>query len=103
DRAAVDPSVAADHLEAGALDERLPLVLREPGEDEARLAAGAAHRQRQRPRARVPVGALPDAGLALEPAGVRVGDVLGARREDVEDEAAAGDEQRPRSPQPPQP
>ena len=31
--------------------------------------------------------ALEDAGLAFEPAAVRLGDVVGARREDVEDEA----------------
>ena len=37
----------------------------------------------------MPVGALPDARLALEPPAVRLCDVFLARREDVEDEAAA--------------
>ena len=55
--------------------------------------AVAAHAQDQRARLLVPVGALPDARLALEPAAVRLGDVVGAGREDVEDEAAAGREQ----------
>ncbi len=41
----------------------------------------------------VPVGALVDAGLALDPAAVRLLDVLAGRREDVEDEPAARPEQ----------
>ncbi len=53
-----------------------------------------ADRERERPRALVPVGALEDPRLALEPAAVRLLDVLAARGEDVEDEAAAGLEQR---------
>src|SRR5205823_2945193 len=47
----------------------------------------------QRPRALVPLRALEDPGLALEPAAVGLFDVLAARREDVEDEAAAGAEE----------
>ena len=55
-----------------------------------RIALARAHRQPERPRLGVPVGALEDAGLALEPESVSLGDVLGARREDVEDEGATG-------------
>ena len=43
----------------------------------------------------VPVGALVDLRLALEPAAVRLLDVLLRGREDVEDEASAGLEQPP--------
>ncbi len=43
--------------------------------------------------ARVPVGALEDSRLALQPPAVRLLDVLAARREHVEDEAATGHEQ----------
>ena len=62
---------------------------------EAERGHGAvrADRERERPRALVPVGALEDPRLALEPASVRLLDVLAARREDVEDEAAVGFEQ----------
>ncbi len=42
----------------------------------------------------VPVGALEDPGLALEPEPVRLLDVLATRCEDVEDEAAVGQEER---------
>ena len=77
--AAVEPAVAADDLEAGLLEQRAPLVGREPGEHEARPAALAADRQRQRARLRVPLGALEDPRLALEPAAVRVRDVARAR------------------------
>ena len=47
----------------------------------------------------VPVGALPDPGLALEPATVRLPHVLFARRKDVEHEPAAGEEQLARGSQ----
>ena len=57
-------------------------------------ASPRADGERQRPRRLVPVGALEDLGLALEPAAVRLLDVLAARSEDVEHEAAAGLEQR---------
>ena len=43
--------------------------------------------------ARVPVGALEDLGLALEPARVCVRDVVLRRLEHVEDEPAAGQKQ----------
>ncbi len=57
------------------------------------------HRQPQRPRRLVPVGALEDALLALEPEAVGLGDVLGARCEHVEHEPAARLEQRVCRPQ----
>ena len=46
------------------------------------------------PLARIPVGALEDAGLALEPQAVGRCDVLVARREHVEHESASGLEHR---------
>src|SRR3954447_23179979 len=92
-RPAVEPAVAGDYLEARLLEQRPPFVVREPGEHEGRRGAPAAHRQCQRARVRVPVGTLEDPGFALEPAAVRVGDVLRARREDVEHEPAARQEQ----------
>ena len=51
------------------------------------------NRERERPRALVPVGALEDPGLALDPAAVRRLDVLAVRREDVEDEPPRREEQ----------
>ena len=56
----------------------------------------AAHRERQRSAALVPVGALEDPALALDPAAVRVLNVLAARREDVEDDPPALGQQLPR-------
>ena len=47
----------------------------------------------------IPVGALVDARLALDPAAVRLLDVLAGRREDVEDEAAARPQQLARGAQ----
>src|SRR5207253_4520796 len=41
----------------------------------------------------VPVGALVDPGLALDPAALRLGDVVGAGGEDVEDQAAVRQEE----------
>ena len=58
-----------------------------------------AHREGQGAGHLIPVGALEDAALALEPAAVCLGDVLGARGEDVEHEPAARFEQRARGPQ----
>jgi hypothetical protein len=52
-----------------------------------------AHGEGERPAALVPVGALEDPALALDPAPVRVLDVLAARREDVEDDPPTFDEQ----------
>ena len=70
-----------------------PLGRREPGEQHRRRLLAAPHGERQRPLALVPVGALEDPGLALEPAAVRLLDVLAARGEDVEDEPAAREQQ----------
>src|SRR5512142_492153 len=68
ERRAVEPSVARLHDEAGVLEQRAPLLGRQPGERHRRLALRAAHRQRQRALHLVPTGELEDAGLALEPA-----------------------------------
>ena len=71
-----------------------PLLGREPGESCIEVSvSGPRTRSVRTRRVEIPVGALPDARLALEPAVVRLLDVLHARREDVEDEAAAGLEQ----------
>ena len=45
-----------------------------------------AHGERECPAALVPVGALEDPALTLDPAAVRVPNVLATRREDVEDD-----------------
>jgi hypothetical protein len=58
--------------------------------------SGAPDREDERPRADVPVGALEDPRLALQPEAVGLLDVLVARREHVEDEPAARLEQRRR-------
>ena len=52
-----------------------------------------AHGEGERPAAFVPVGALEDPALALDPAPVRVANVLLARCEDVEDDPPALDQQ----------
>src|SRR6185503_12620279 len=92
-RAPVEPAVAGLDPEAGALEQVLPLGYRQPGQHHRPPAGLAAHRQGQPALALVPVRALPDPGLALEPASVRLVDVVPGRREDVEDQAAAVDEQ----------
>ena len=75
-RPAVEPAPLRLDVEAGAVEQQPPLGRREPGEMHRRRLLAAAHRQRQRPLALVPVGALEDPRLALEPAAVRVLDVL---------------------------
>ena len=68
----------------------------------ARTSSPAVRRadgERQRARVLVPVGALEDSRLALEPAAVRLLDVLPARREDVEDEVPVRLEERVRRPE----
>src|SRR5207244_10236868 len=65
-------------------------------ERERRRAALASYGQRERPLLRVPVGALEDSRLPLEPAAVRVRDVVRPGGEDVEDEPAARNEERMR-------
>src|SRR5712691_991100 len=88
----VEPAVARLDDEARLAEQGAPLGRREPGEHHRRLARVAADGERQRPRLRVPVGPLVDPGLPLEPAPVRLGDVVGAGREDVEDEPPTGHE-----------
>src|SRR5712692_1345035 len=92
-RAPVEPAVARLDLEALVDKERAPLVRVEPREPHRRLRVFVSNRERERASLLVPVGALEDPGLALEPASVGVFDVAARRREDVEDEAAAGGEQ----------
>src|SRR6266849_5111695 len=94
-RATVEPAVARLDLEALIDEERAPLARVEPRELHRGLRAFVSNRERERPLPLVPVGALEDPGLALEPASVRVFDVAAGRREHVEDEAAARNEQAP--------
>src|SRR6187399_3142020 len=93
-RATVEPAVELLGHEACVLDQGVPLGRRQPVEREARALLGAPDGERERPSALVPVGALEDARLALEPDAVGLLDVLGVRCEDVEHEAAAGLEER---------
>src|SRR3954471_1785191 len=90
---AVEPAVALEHLEAGLGEERVPPLGLEPPERHRRGALPAAHRECERLLREIPVGALVDSRLALDPAAVCRLDVLPGRREDVEDEAPAGPEQ----------
>src|SRR5687768_12841912 len=92
-RAQVEPAVAGDDLEARSLEEAAPLVGGDPGERHGGLRLLATDPQGEDAALEVPVGPLPDAGLALEPPAVRLLDVVGARGEDVEDEAPAGNQQ----------
>ena len=91
------------HVEARAVEQQPPLGRREPGEQHRRRLLATAYRQRQRALALVPVGALEDPRLALEPASVGVLDVFAARREDIEDEPPAGQEQLVRRGESPEP
>ena len=75
---AVEPAVDGLDREPLVREQLPPLGDGEPRERHLRLGVAAADAQDQRPRVLVPVGALPDARLALEPAAVRLGDVLGA-------------------------
>src|SRR5918999_4416595 len=102
ERPAVEPAPAGEDLESGLLQERTPLGRSEPRQRHRRRAGVAAHRERERARVLVPVGALEDARLALDPAPVRLLDVVSGGLEDVEGEAAVGDEQRPGRSQRPQ-
>ena len=95
-RPPVEPAVARVDGEAGLGEERVPALRLEPPERHRRRALRAAHREGQRLRLEIPVGALVDPRLALDPAAVRLLDVLLGGREDVEDEPAAGLEQLPR-------
>ena len=73
-----------------------PLRRGQPVQAEARAVVAGAHGERERAGALVPDSALEDAGLALDPAVVRLLDVLAARSKDVEDEAPVRLEQLPR-------
>src|SRR6478609_3117193 len=90
--APVEPAVAGFDDEPCLLEEIEPLAARYPRQRHRRRALGALDGERERPRAGVPVGALVDVRLALEPAAVRGRDVVVARGEDVEDQATARDE-----------
>src|SRR6266508_3604512 len=68
ERTPVEPAVTGFDPEARALQQRAPLVRREPRESHRRFAGISANRQRQRPSLIVPVRAFEDAGLTLEPA-----------------------------------
>ena len=68
ERPAIEPAVARDDGEARLGEQRLPPRGLEPPQRHRRLAGLAAHRQRQRLTLEIPVGALEDARLALEPA-----------------------------------
>src|SRR5262249_43343426 len=92
-RPAVEPAVAGDNRETFLGEQRRPLVRREPGELHRRRRVRVSDGQRERSRLFVPVGALPDAVLALQPAAVRLLDVVTRGREDVEHETAARCEQ----------
>ena len=71
----VEPPVARKHLEARLREQRVPARGLEPPQRHRRLAARAADGESQRLRVEIPVGALVDAGLALDPAAVRLLDV----------------------------
>ena len=84
----VEPAVERIDLEARLLDQTEPLGCGQPVQAEARAVVAGAHRERERAGGLVPDCALEDAGLALEPAVVRLVDVLAARRKHVEHEPA---------------
>src|SRR5262249_60491416 len=63
-----------------------PLGFLQPVQRETRADLAAAHGEPQRSCALVPVGALEDGRLSLQPAAVGLLDVLARRREDVEHE-----------------
>src|SRR5579862_8427220 len=71
-RLAVEPAVDRVDDEPFFAQQLAPLGHGQPGEREPCLRALAADAQRQRLSLLVPVGALEDARLALEPAAVRL-------------------------------
>ena len=89
ERPPVEPAVERGDVEARLVDQAPPLDRREPVQLHRGGGVARPHRQPQRPRRLVPVGALEDALLPLEPEAVGLGDVLGARCEHVEHEPAA--------------
>src|SRR2546430_8710653 len=92
-RTPVEPPVARVHREACFGEQRLPALRLEPPQRHRRFAARAADGERQRLLAAIPLRPFEDARLALEPETMRRLDVLARRREDVEDEPPAGEEQ----------
>src|SRR6187551_1607043 len=86
---AVEPAVADLDLEAAHVEQHAPLHWGKPRERHGGGAGRASDREGERARGGVPVGALEDARLALQPAAVGLLDVVLRRGEDVEDEAAA--------------
>jgi hypothetical protein len=92
--AAIEPAVILDDIEASQVEQPPPLERREPVQAHRRGRLASAHRERQGARDLIPVGALENAALALEPATVGLGDVLCTGAEHVEHEAAARLEQR---------
>ena len=93
ERAAIEPAVDGFDVELRQVEKAEPLGGREPVQAEGGGGVTGANGEGERPRGLVPVGSLEDPGLALEPATVRLVDVLAARCEDVEDEATLGREQ----------
>src|SRR4029077_8737281 len=90
ERAPVEPPVAGEHVEARLGEERVPPFGLDPPERHRRGALRAADREGERLRREIPVRPLVDAGLALDPAAVRLLDVLARRRGDVDEEAFRG-------------
>ena len=91
-RRAVEPAVARVDLEAGLGKKRVPPLRLEPPERHRRLLVRSAHREREGLPLEIPVGALVDAGLALDPAAVGLVDVVLRGAEHVEDQPSAVDE-----------
>src|SRR5262249_28897575 len=99
ERTPVEPAVAGKDLEAGLGEERVPAGGFDPPQRHRRLALRPTHRQRQGLLHEIPVRALVDARLPLDPAALRLLDVLAGGCEDVEDQPPAGAEQLPRGTQ----
>ena len=88
-RSPVEPAVQRLDVEAGLVEQPEPLGQRRASAAPNVVAAPSERTESESVRELlVPVGALEDPRLALEPAAVRLLDVLAARSEDVEDEAS---------------
>src|SRR6185312_969431 len=85
-RAAVEPSVAPDLLEPGLVEQRPPAVRLDPPELHLGEHIARAHGELEPAGVLVPERPLVDAGLALDPAPLRLGDVEPVGMEDVERE-----------------
>src|SRR6185369_4596192 len=75
-RPPVEPAVACIDREAGFCEQCVPAFGLEPPELHRRLAARPAYRERECLLEHVPVRALVDSGLALDPPAVRLVDVV---------------------------